>query len=102
MLALLTDSAALERVNATTIGGANICRLTEMGVNFDQVSGFVCDGARYMTASYQNILGLKCRPHNGSAPVINLVGEILHKKSYDVDQFVCKMKTRFRLSGKNR
>ena len=45
MLALLTDTAAPERVNATTVGGAIIHRLTEKGVNFDQVSGFVCDGA---------------------------------------------------------
>ena len=44
----------------------------------------------------------KCHPHNCSAPVIYLVGEILLKKSYDVDQFMCKMKTAFRLSGKNR
>ena len=44
------------RVNDTTVGGAIICRLTEMDVNFDQVSEFVCDGARYMTASYRNII----------------------------------------------
>jgi len=35
MRALLTDTAALERVN----GRAIIRRLTEKGVNFDQVSG---------------------------------------------------------------
>jgi len=56
MHALLTDTAILERVNTTKFGGAIILRLTEIGVNFDQVSGFVCDGARYMTASYRNII----------------------------------------------
>jgi len=55
MRALLTDTAAFERINATTVGGAIIPRLTKKGVNFDQVSGFVCDGARYRTASYRNI-----------------------------------------------
>jgi len=29
---LLTDTAALDRVNATTVGGAITCRLTEKGV----------------------------------------------------------------------
>ena len=47
-------------------------------------------------------LSRKCRSHNFFALVIYLVGEILRKKSYDVDQFVFTMKTAFRLSGKNR
>jgi len=41
MRVLLTDSAALERVNATTVGGTIIRRLTEMGVDFYKISGFV-------------------------------------------------------------
>jgi len=57
MCALLTDTALLERVNATTVGEAIIRMLTEKGVNFDQVTGFVCDGAS--TASYRNIIRLK-------------------------------------------
>ena len=44
MPALLIDTIALERVNATIFGGSIIRRLTEMGVNFDQVSGFICNG----------------------------------------------------------
>ena len=35
MHALLTDTVALERVHATTFGGAIIRRLIEKGVNFD-------------------------------------------------------------------
>jgi len=72
MRTLLTDTAALKRVNATTVFGAIIRWLTEKGVNFDQVGGFVFDGARYITAPYR-----KCRQHNCSAPVIYLVREIL-------------------------
>ena len=53
--ALLIDTVALEKVNATTIG-VIIRRLTKIGVYFYQVSGFVCDGARYMIKCYQNII----------------------------------------------
>ena len=70
-----TDTAALKRVNATTVFRAIIRRLTEKSANFDQVSGFVCNGARYMTACYRNIIKpicQKCRTHK-------IVGKILRK-----------------------
>jgi len=56
MRALLIDTIELKRVNATRVGETIIRRLTKMGVNFDQVSGFLCDGARYMTTCYRNII----------------------------------------------
>ena len=59
--ALLIDTAALERVNAITVGGAIILRLTEMGVNFDKINRFICNGTRYVTAYYRNIIKHICQ-----------------------------------------
>ena len=58
MHALLTDTAALERVNATTVGWVIIRRSTEMGVNFDHVSGFIFDIGHLVT---EISLSRKCR-----------------------------------------
>lgn len=101
----LIDSVQLEKVNAGTVGGAVLRSLTQFGVSFDSVSGFVCDGARYMTACYRDIIKPVCENSvhiTCIAHCLNLVGEILRKKSPDVDKFVVNMKTAFRLSSRKK
>ena len=88
MLALLIDTIELGRLNATTVGGAIMRRLTEMGINFDQVNGFVSNGARNMTACYLNTIKSICQKvvHIAcTAHVIYLIREMLSKKSSIVD-----------------
>jgi hypothetical protein len=105
MKAYLIDTVILDRVTARTVGGAVIRCLSQFGVEFEKVTGFITDGARYMKACFrdviqplcENCVHVVCIAHS-----INLIGEILRKETPQVDLFVANMKTAFRLSSAKR
>lgn len=101
----LVASVMLDAVNASSVGGEVLRCLAVLGVSYQDVRAFVTNGARYMKACYRDVMKPVCTHcvHIVCfAHCISLVGEELRKNAPDVNDFVCNMKTAFRLSAGKR